>query len=481
MTNHPTTPPDELDTHRGLRFGVLDLIRCTEQTAILMSIAEGKGINAEILGVYATLSMAGYLRESTYRAHLGIFDEIYDREGEEHNEDEVDGENEGEHQESDDGAKTRTRPRNKTTPSVKILRALERVAARYRGDPNKDQDLELEFCCAPIDGRRALSAGQTGGTVSALAFAAHDKDRPVLAPPRETATSPPPTDGSRPRGRTSHADQSPPWLVLAGSAECASRLGGVEQIQDFLRKAARKAVRSPDDALVENFVNVIFDEAGSRSSSSRLPIQIERALAMLDHPKWYTKWNRQKSPPCKKRLFTGSSLAVNLAAMFDSRGFDCALSITRHIHAVQASIAARTLGGFIVAVPLRRSDHQTASPNNKPLCVESDDIWTHTQFVRSTDAALIVSGISENVVLSPVRIRGDQAWVNTLSLSARTKSFRKLEHRITLSGPSATRFACFDEKVLDRLDAGAELPNATWKKASDWYETFEDMLNPHLP
>ncbi|UYV12406.1 MAG: fructose-bisphosphatase class II [Phycisphaera sp.] len=444
MDNTTTPSPSNKDTHRGLRFGALELIRCTEQTAVLMSDAEGRGVHRDEIGKYATMSMAGYLRQSTYRARFGLFDEIYDRE------DEAKG----------------------STPSVQILRALERVGDGYReaSGPDRDGDLDLDFCCAPIDGRHALSMGHTGGTVSAIGFAAHRADNPIFAPPRQRLNI------KRGRGQPAHADRSPPWLILAGSAESALHLGGVEAIQDFLRKLAG---RQQGD-LVEDFVSNVFDTPGSRGpSDARLPIRIERSLAVLDQPRFLLTWDRRSTPSCKKRVFTGSSLAINLAAMFDTRGFDCALSITRHLHAVQASIAARALGGFVVAVPLCRAEEPSGPAGNVPLCIESDDIWTHTKFVRSTDAALVVSGISENVVLSPVRIRGDQARVNTLSLSARTKSMRKLDHRITLSGPSATRFACFDEGVFDSLKRGDPLPEAEWDSADEWRKRFDKMLNRH--
>lgn len=435
-----------MDTHRGLRFGVLDLIRCTEQTAVLMSDAEGRGIHRDTIGKYATMSMAGYLRQSTYRARFGLFDEIYDRE------------------DTPKGA----------TPSVRLLRGLEKVGDQYReaSESDRDLDLDLDFCCAPIDGRHALSMGHTGGTVSAIGFAAHRAEDPVFAPPRDRPTT------KRGRGAPALADRSPPWLVLAGSAESARNLGGVVAIQDFLRRVAGLHA----GGLVENFVQHIFDTTGSRGSSDvKLPIPIERSLAVLDQPRFLLTWDRRTTPQCKKRVFTGSSLAINLAAMFDSRGFDCALSITRHLHAVQASIAARTLGGFVVAVPLCRAEGASGPTSNVPLAIESDDVWTHTSFVRSTDAALVVSGISENVVLSPVRIRGSHASVNTLSLSARTKSFRKLEHRITLEGPSATRFACFNEEVFEEFKDGDPVPEAEWHRADEWRRRFDKMLNPHLP
>ncbi|MFI4915094.1 MAG: fructose-bisphosphatase class II [Phycisphaerales bacterium JB060] len=445
MDSNVTPSPSTMDTHRGLRFGVLDLIRCTEQTAVLMSGVEGRGVHRDAIGKYATMSMAGYLRQSTYRARFGIFDEIYDRE--------------------DSAA-------GGATPSVKILSALEEVGNAYRkaSADDRDQDLDLDMCCAPVDGRHALSMGHTGGTVSAIGFAAHRDRDPIFASRRQRPKSKPR------RGQPSHADRSPPWLVLAGSPESALHLGGVETIQHFVRELARRH----KSELVEAFVPKMFNTADTHGPSDpKLPIRIDRSLAVLDQPRFLLTWDRRSTPACKKRVFTGSSLAINLAAMFDARGFDCAISITRHLHAVQASIAARALGGYVIAIPLCRAENVLGPAGHVPLCIESDDVWSHNQFVRSTDAALVVSGISENVVLNPVRIRGDQARVHTLSLSARTQSFRSLEHRITLSEPSTTRFACYEENVFDILERGEPLPEAEWDSAANWRRRFNEMLKPH--
>lgn len=412
---------------------------------MLMADAQGRGIKRDVIAQYATLSMAGYLRESIYRTRRNLFDEIYDRE---------------------DAA-------NGPTATTKLWRGLEQAHANRASASSQDSDLELDVCMGPVDGVHALSDGKTGGTVSVLGFAAHQADKPIFAPPREG------DDVARGRGAPSDADRSPPWLVLCGSEECALRLGRLEQICEFVQKIAGQS----EGELVEDFVNRLFTDPGPCGrTESKLPIKIERRLAVLDEPRYYLTWDRRASPPCKKRVFTGSSIATCLTAMFESRGFDCGLAIMRHAHVVRASIAARALGGFVVAVPLRRHPSRIKSKSKSiPLTVESDEIWTHTSFVRSNDAALIVSGISENVVLGPVRIRENHAWVHTLSLSARTKSVRKLEHRITLSGPSATRFACFDDDVLEVLDAGDELPGARWDSAGAWRDQYDEVLDRHLP
>lgn len=451
----PIVPEDsDHDSHRGMRYGVLDLIRATEQTAVLMAGAEGRGIDRDDIARCATLSMAGFLSRSMYEPHIPIHDEIYERYGSE-------------------GLPT--------TDPARIWAAIESKTPDREGSDRRD--LALDFNFAPIDGKRALSEGQNGGTASSLCFAPHaPAGNSVFAPPRDRDQS------QRGPGAPSEADRSPPWLVLTGSSQFVERFGGRDLLQEFVQKVASACVNQP----VERLVYELFEHAASESSpTTKFPIRIERALATLVEPRYMAGWNRQVVPEGKKRMFVGSSVAVALAVMFPRKGFDCAVAVTRHAHAIQMSVAARVLGGVVIAIPLRSEklknvregrvvttvSKKEAKKDLATLVVESDDIWSQNRFVRSGNAALIVSGISDNVVLEPVRFGDNSAQVHTLCLSARTKSVRVLEHRLTLDGPAATRFASFDGSALPHLMAYGQLPPAEWNHAGVWKRRFDEMFN----
>jgi fructose-1,6-bisphosphatase/sedoheptulose 1,7-bisphosphatase-like protein len=417
-------------THLGMRYGVLDLIRCTEQTAILMAGAEGRGIKKEEIAKFGTLSMAAYVVDSIYAARRIVYDELYERE---------------------------QRGRSRETDSAAIW-GIVKAAHKDRSGP-RYQNLQLDFCFAPVDGKYALSQGQTGGTVSSLCFARHDEDNPVFAPPRGRG------ERKEGRGHPAEADLSPPWLVICGSKEFVDRHGGQETLTTLLRELAEKHVNRP-------LTDLLFDAFHPPSGSRR--IVSVRPLAVLDEPRYYRLWNRQATPDCKKRVFVGSSVALALAALLPNQGFDCSIAITRHAHAVQASVAARTLGGTLIAVPLYR----VVEPGETQLNVESTPVWTHNDFVRHHDAALIISGISENVVLKPVRVRrSGVAEVHTISLSARTGSMRMLEHRVRLNGDAATRFVGFDASPESIVSYTPSVPPIRWLPAEDWYGRFEKMHN----
>ncbi len=420
---------DHLRTHKGMRLGTLDLMRCTEQTAVLMAGAEGRGIPRAQLAKFATLVMAGYLSESDFRVRFPVFDEIYERE------------------------ETRSSPA--TDPTV-LWHAIESDA-----DQDRETEMSLDFCCAPVDGKHALSAGRTGGTASALCFAARRGVESAFASPRSRGAWKPP------QGKPSDADRSPPWLVLCGSSEFVDRCGSFDNLRDFVQSCAdRTRGKGVSDLIYE-----LFEHPGAGGASSGgVPISVRGALAVLDEPQEMKGWERACTPACKKRVFVGSSIALALAAQFPHNGFDCSLAITRHIHAIHASVAARALNGGLIAIPLYGV--------KKRFFVEPGPVWSHREFVMSNDAAIVISGISENVILKPVRIRDDTASVHTLCLSARTRSSRSLDHRLALRGTSATRFISFDPEIaIPAIRQGNSPPTPLWDEARRWRKQYEDLFD----
>lgn len=424
-----------IDSHNGIRRGVLELIRCTEQTAILMAGAEGRGIRREELATYGTLSMSAFMSASDFRVNMSVYDEIY------------------EHDQS--GSRLATEP-------ALLWGNLCKHRVNGRQNP-EDPDLDLDFCFAPIDGKHALSLGQTGGTTSALCFAARNPEHPPFLLPRVCRMA----ERAGP-GKKSDANLSPPWLVICGGEEFVRDCGGIDALRAFVQARANQAANKDVSELLQS---IFSSTRCSPLPKPNLPIAIHSALAALAEPRDSRLWQRFLTADYKKRMFSGSSIALALAAFFPSKGFDCSVAITRHIHAIHASIAARTKGGVLLAVPLY------GVVKKKEFLVEEGRVLTHEDFVRTNDAALIVSGISENVVLKPVRFRGNYAEVHTLSLSARTKSVRSVEHRLELKGDSGTRFISYEpQSALSNLSARRSPADAQWGYAGEWCEKYEQMF-----
>ncbi|MCA9303807.1 MAG: fructose-bisphosphatase class II [Phycisphaerales bacterium] len=422
----------------------------------MMAGAEGRGIKRDELAAFATYSMAAFMSQSDFNVHMSVFDEIY------------------EHDKS--GGSLPTEPA--------ILwehicgNDLHSHDSEGRASAAKtESELELDFCFAPIDGKHALSAGQTGGTVSALCFAAHDPAKGSFLPPRLRIK--PQKQGGKRSGNISDADRSPPWLVVCLGERFVHRHGGIEKLQELVRVVASQYKDRPVTALLR----ALF--TGPQSEPQRttmLPIPLAGTMAVLAEPQASRTWHLSLLPDCKKRLFVGSSIAVALAALYPQKGFDCSVSVARHIHAVHASVAAKAMGGAILAIPVYGEGKADG------FIVENDQVITHNDFVTTDDCALIVSGISEHVVLQPVRFRGltpkgeEIVKVHSLILSARTNSIRSLEHRLVLGKNSGTRFVSYDlQKTRTRLKSDKvslrnPIPHAKVDFAMKWRAEYLRMF-----
>ena len=84
-------------------------------------------------------------------------------------------------------------------------------------------------------------------------------------------------------------------------------------------------------------------------------------------------------------------------------------------------------------------------------------------------------------MLDAARLRGDQATVNSISLSARTGSVRRMRHKLATTGPYATRFAAYDHAAIAALQEKQSPPPCVWLEAQQGRSRFEAMFNEQLP
>lgn len=408
------------------------MMRATEQTAVLLACREGREGYPDVVAGLATLSMAGYLSQSFFNLRLAVSDELYD-------------------------APAGDSDHPTAWQRLQELRPLQSSLAR-------EAMFNLDFCASPIDGKHAFSRGESNGTISSLCCAVHDAASPVFLPPRS------PRAGARRPGPVAHLNRSPPWLAFALAQPTVASRRGVRHLRDDLAKAVQEAGGSPERVI----------------SSMVAALDVDGVVAYLDEPSKDGLPIAAHLPAVRRRRLVGSSVAACISAMRPETGIGLVVAVMRHAQAVQASVAAWALGGAIIAAPLHRMTVKpTQGETRGRLVLESETVTTHEDFVKGTpeasgiggraDALLVLSGISEHLTTQPVRIRENVARVHTLCLSARTGSFRSLDHTLLLDGPQATRFAAFDpgatiDGSFQRVKRATE---AEWHTAGHWRRAFD--------
>ena len=413
--------------HFAMRYGATDLMRCTEQTAVLMAGAEGTAISKESVAEIGTLSMAGWIAGSPYQPKINVYDALY---------------------ESGSDGKPLHKPRL-------LWDAIVRMEKEKLGVDAGMLSIPLEFCFTPVDGKQALINGQTGGTVSCLCFAApEDENSPAFKP----AVQP---DRPKKRGRPHSAAISPNYLVLCLSRDLIQASAGVDFFSDYVASIAAEC----DGGDVEDMIRRLFDGHGGKPG-----LPPTNGLAVLDEPGWLGNehWRRVEVPARKKRVFHGSSIALSLATLYRN-GYDCSIAVSRHQHLIAASIATRVLGGALFAVPLTPKD-------GGGLLVKGARVLGSRDFVTTDTAAMVVSGISEHIPLGSVARREDGVTVHSIYLSAHTGSIRRLKHRISLDTDRSSIFCSYDSEVCDLLDQKKPLVKPKHLPAKQWIERYDEMF-----
>ncbi len=426
--------PEWEDRHFAMRYGATDLMRCTEQTAVLMAGAEGMAIEKDDVAELATLSMAGWIAGSPYKPKINVYDELY---------------------EAGKGGKALRRPR----------RLWDAVVNTEKSDYGIDAgalSVPLEFCFTPVDGKRALVSGQTGGTVSCLCFAAQDDDGSTAFWPTPKELPNPKNDREEKRGTKALAYRCPNYLVFCFAKDMIESVGGTE----FLREFVASTTADCDGLEPATLISRLFDGHGAKPGIRRT-----NGLAVLDEPGWLdqSQWNRTNIPARKKRVFHGSSIALSLATFFRN-GYDCSISVTRHQHLIAASIASRVLGGALFAIPLDPVPGGSVAVNGAKLLTVDD-------FLLTDSAAMVVSGISEHIPIGAVARRDDSVTVHSVYLSAHTGSFRQLKHRIRLHDETSSVFTSFGTDVYGILEKDQPLPAPVDRPAKKWMAQYDDMFN----
>ena len=462
----------------GLRLGALDFMRATEQTAVLMSPAAGRKLHAPAQSQLAIRSMGAFLRSSFYRTRLVAYDHQSGR-----------GDCFKLWQSLGFFARPRgdvrlIEPPNLPGPSEGSL-ALPVTGTEYfhisRGEqlPYGPEDhMSLDVCVCPIDGQRALSQGLSGGSAVVLAagspgtFCGH-------------ALPDPAPDGSDGRAqvpvRAIRYDQAYFIVVMSphvwtrfekaraaagpasrtGAYADCFRVGALQGAEPAPRSGGRGGKGDRFRAGVEAIVTNREIESAFRDDH----------IALLDEDH-LTIWDAAVSTRRACRLFPGSSVALAIAAMRAQYGFAAMMGVTEHVQVCQIAVACRALGGGLVAFPIERERRDNGNTCN--LVFQSPIGVLHTWFARRDDCVLSCSGISAHCIFSgvhqPSGPKSERQFVETVCLSARTKSYRTLLHEVDMRG---TRWCSLPVVPDGRRDDD-------WRIGNQIYMDYEAAIESEL-
>lgn len=434
----------------GLRLGALDFMRATEQTAVLMSPAAGRKLHAPTQSQLAIRSIGAFLRSGFYRTRLVAYDHQSGK---------------GESFKLWQSLGFFARPRGGIDGPIEapclegpiegsIVRPV--TGSEYfhisRGEqlPYGPEDhMSLDVCVCPVDGQRALSQGLSGGSAVVLAagnpgvFCGHELPDP--APDGTDTRTNVPTRPIRydqayfvvvmaphvwSRFQKAHwpglKPSSPPTGPYADSFCVPSLRGAMDGTLPGAAGSGERLNRGDCfRAGVEMIVSNHAIESGFRDD--------DIALLDEDHLKI---WDAAVSARRACRLFPGSSVALAIAAMRAEYGFAAMMGVTEHVQVCQIAVACRALGGGLIAFPVTRERRDNGNSSN--LIFQSPVGVLHTWFARRDDCVLSCSGISAHCIFSgvhqPSGPKTHRQFVETVCLSARTKSYRMLLHEIDMSG-----------------------------------------------
>jgi hypothetical protein len=454
----------------GLRLGALDFMRATEQTAVLLSRAAGRKLPAPVQGQLAVRSIGAFLKGSFYRTRLVGYDHQSGR---------------GEclrlwqslgffsRPRSTDDLEPGWLPGPASGVVVRPVTGAE-YAMMSRGASlpyGPDDHMSLDLCVCPVDGQRALSQGLSGGSAVVLAagspgvFCGHRL--PAVTHDTTSAAQEFPVRGIE-------HDQAHFMIVMGQHVWERFRAARATHAGDArlwpIAEAGRLLEREA------SFHDVVAAIIARREFESALDND-DDDVALLDE-EHLRLWDGAVSETRSCRLFPGSAVALAVATLRGHFGFHCMMGVAEHVQACQIAVACRALGGGMVAFPVARE--RRANGNTSGLRFEPWAGATHEWFAAGDDCVLSCSGISAHCVLDGVRHSGSpksgRRSVDTICLSARTGSYRRLQHEILLRG---TRWCSLPPRSVDGAPR-RDRANPGWRNGAQLYDDFAAEIENYL-
>lgn len=416
-------------SHLGVRLGVIDFTRATEQVAVLLALAAGRRlVSATEYRIWATRYLLGYLRSSFCKPKFPY--RACEAEGE------------------------FTNLNVQWNRSLRDLRHDKQMimaagvaspwrldASRYRGlpVPASLKGVELDVLAVPLDGANNLYSGSPG-SISVIAAGEPDcfvgghftdegarRNVPpdplachyfVVVANRYSAQAPW-THAAGPKGQATVLDRF--WSSPKGDKQCFAPPTGSPTTSAFVEQAIRRLPWGED--------------SGRRCGPT---------LAWIEPPDSLKLPRPEAIVSRRFESLSGSGIAGAIAALRPSHQIDLACFYAKPHHVIAIAVAAKVLKGSLFAIPVE----DDGSVRHRPRVRTADD------FVRKRRAFLVATGITRTRALEPVRfLREQRVLVQSMTLSLATGSVRDLHHDFHLN------------EVLFRDEKGASCRASTLVKS----------------
>lgn len=390
------TPP-----YAGVRLGLQEMIRATEQTAIIMSVLMGNAAyTKDFIQRWSSRCMLNFLRDCYCSVKLLPLDIAYQK----HNVKEVFDVFE-----------------NRKTHSVAYtdISGNSHTADYISGKLYQDNTMNLELVALPIDGARAFVEGRSG---SLSVIAAGEPGSFV----GDTFL-----DGHR------VADE---YFVIATSEEYYAKNATRMNLESGTRLFASESgpFRFSKTVGEHQVLEHVIDKLVSTRPWPTVGMTFEHERGF-----WI---NIQRH--IRRRNLEGSSVAGALAA-FKCK-VDLSLFISRASQLRQIAVAAKMMNGHFLAIPLERrrfkadSTHPLSEQELRDAdaqgerthvfpCIDSDAIGrTQEDFALKNNLILVATSITEVCLMDRIRHGLGIVSCETMAICLPTRSFRKQTHNFDL-------------------------------------------------
>ncbi len=380
----------------GVRLGVSEMIRATEQTAVLMGHLLGyQGVYQTTLRSWAMDCMLNFMHSSCCRMNL-----VWP-----------------------------TKPELPNADDVKKYGMFKNSGL---------EGLCLQAVLSPLDGVEAFREGRPGAFSVIAAgeggsFPEH-LNVPLVATPTLTKV--------KSDKRVRPVPES--YFVIALGKSSRQRISKDELFGDVIDKLQSD---TPLGSLLDNS-EILIRLIAALSDSGRVPsLGMTFEGPVFRH--WFPLVNRDGS--FRFRQLDGSSVGAALAALFNK--VDAAVMVARRTQVLQMSVAAQSLEGCIYALPLRKGKkvkRKKATKENGNKASAEDKASESTQeeskhiltmivpresqiqeasdFVLGTHAFLVATSITDVCLMDRVRFDARTVRTETVAISLASKSVRWIRH-----------------------------------------------------
>lgn len=410
-----------MSTSQNMRVATSEYMRCTNQTAITMFTRMGRRIDrAEVIRQQATRCMLGALRGVCLNSHIKLLDSY-----------------EGGARDAFDqymSMKTNKKRVPATPPDNQIIPSLE-----------------ADLIVTPIDGASALRDGRSG-SLSIIAFG---------------------DPGSFAIGEQGGGVDLQEWkksfFLISLGREVLSILNMNEQ--DLAATAKTLAGKTTSDMSLDSYltahdgiINIVM--RGLHQAGKYAPT----IGSTIEGANTFGPWKPALHIPTPhvNRNLPGSAVACCIAAQLGKVSIGMCLGRTTQTY--QAAVAARSLGGLLLAIPVRPSqlprgrkaalnhntnttDRTNNNPSPSPLICLDKPIRNAHDLVPGNHAGLIMTSISEVCIMDRVRFTPQNGVTyQSLLMNIASESLRDFKHSVNITKAHMRHHDGTEDKAINVLN-----------------------------